>query len=253
VSVTDLVPPTATQDRTAAGGPPVRRCGPLSLLGASVLPVAGSLAVDTWRVGAVALAVQLLLLPLAVRGWRALLPRLVPVTIAAVSVGWSTWLLGGEADPVAAAVASVLRIAVLVLPGVVLLAWLDPSETGDHLAQRLHLPARAVVAATAALEQLTALAQAWDELSRARRARGLGPGRGPVSRVRWAASTAFGLLVEGLRRAARVSVAMDARGFADAAGRSWALPARWALADTVLLVVGALVAAVPLVATALLG
>jgi len=252
VSVAGLVPPTATADRVAAGGPPVRRCGPLSLLGASVLPVAGSLAVDTWRVGAAALGVQLLLLPLAVRGWRALLPRLVPVTVAALSVGWSTWLLGGEADALSAALASVLRIAVLVLPGVVLLAWLDPSETGDHLAQRVHLPARAVVAATAALEQLSALAQAWDELARARRARGLGPGRGPASRLRWGASTAFGLLVEALRRAARMSLAMDARGFADAQRRSWALPARWSAADTVLLAVGALVAAVPLVAGALL-
>ncbi|WP_432545260.1 energy-coupling factor transporter transmembrane component T family protein [Kineococcus sp. SYSU DK004] len=239
------VPPTAAQLRAARPGPPARRCGPLSLLAVSLLAVPGSLAVDDWRVGALALAVQLACLPLAAGRWRELWPRLVPVAVAALSVGWSAWLLGDAEDPVAAGLASVLRILVLVLPGVVLTTWLDPSEAGDHLAQRLRWPARAVVASVAALGQLTALRDTWEEVSRARRARGLGPGRGPASAVRWAASTSFGLLVDAVRRAGRTSTAMDARGFAGASRRTWALPAPWRRADTVLLVAGTAVVAVP--------
>ena len=70
--------------------------------------------------------------------------------------------------------------------------------------------------------------------------------------MRWAASTAFGLLVEALRRAGRIAVAMDARGFAAAHRRSWAQPAPWHRADTVLLVLAVLVPAVPWVVRELL-
>ena len=57
-----MIPATATETRSAAAGPPVRRCGPLSVLVAALLPAAGSLAVDSWPVGALALAVQLVLM-----------------------------------------------------------------------------------------------------------------------------------------------------------------------------------------------
>lgn len=141
-----------------------------------------------------------------------------------------------------------LRLVVLVLPGVLLLGWVEPAETGDHLAQRLRVPGRVVVAVVTALGQLDTLAASWDQIAAARRVRGFGPGRGPVSRVRWSASTAFGLLVDAVRRAGRTSVAMDARGFASdtALGRTWALPAPWRRSDTVLLLTGTVVAAVPL-------
>lgn len=251
-----MIPATATQTRSAAAGPPVRRCGPLSVLVAALLPAAGSLAVDSWPVGALALAVQLALLPLAVGALRDLLPRLLPVALAAVTIGWSSWLLGDPTDaattPLELGLTAVLRVFVLVLPGAVLVAWLDPAEAGDHLAQRWRWPARAVVAAVVALGQLSVLHETWDEVSRARRARGLGPGRGPVAAVRWSASTSFGLLVDALRRAGRTSTAMDARGFAHAHHRSWAQPAPWHRADTVLVLVAAVVAAVPVLARALL-
>ncbi|MGI4896051.1 MAG: energy-coupling factor transporter transmembrane component T, partial [Janthinobacterium lividum] len=179
-----------------------------------------------------------------------------------------TWLVGDQDEPLLAAVTAVLRLLVLVLPGALLLAWLDPDETGDHLAQRVRLPGRVVVAVVVALGQLSTLVDTWDQVSAARRVRGLGAGRGPVSRVRWAASTAFGLLVDAVRRAARTAVAMDARGFSgnaaddfsgsddgpgktagfDVAHRTWALPAPWRRCDTVLVVVGVVVLAIPGVA-----
>lgn len=242
-----MIPATATEIRSAATGPPVRRCGPLALLVASLLPAAGSLAIDDPVVGAVSLLVVLGLLPLAVHRVRPLLPRLLPVGIAALSIGWSSWLLGGDEGTGALelGLTAVLRILVLVLPGAVLVAWLDPAEAGDHLAQRWRWPARAVVAAVVALGQLAALHASWDEIARARRARGLGPGRGPLAAIGWAASTSFGLLVDALRRAGRTSVAMDARGFSRTEARTWAHPAPWHRADTVLVLVAVGVAAVP--------
>ena len=49
----------------------------------------------------------------------------------------------------------------------------------------------------------------------------------------------MGLLVRSLRSAATLAVAMDARGFATAYRRTWWTPARWGLADTLLLALGA--------------
>ena len=69
----------------------------------------------------VTLAVILLLAPLAARARCA--PRCsaaVPGTLAALSIGWSTWLLGDR--DVGTAVAAGLRILVLVLPGSLLVA-----------------------------------------------------------------------------------------------------------------------------------
>ena len=250
---TAVIPPTPAQRRGAGPGPLVRHCGPLPLLAVSLLAVPASFTVTGVAAGAAGLAAQALCLPLVVERWRALPGRLLPGAIGALSVGWSAWLLGepGQGDPLLAALTAALRLAVLVVPGALLLAWLDPSEAGDHLAQRLRLPGRVVVAVVAAFGQLSALADAWDQLAASRRARGLGPGRGPLSRGRWLVSTAFGLLVDAVRRAGRVSTAMDARGAAAATARSWALPAPWRGADTACLLLGVLVLAVPAVVAAL--
>ena len=138
-----------------------------------------------------------------------------------------------------------LRILVLVLPGSLLTANLDSSRLGDDLAQRLHLPARPVVAAVAALQRVEELGAVWAQAAWARRVRGLGAGAAPIARVREVAALTFVLLVQTVRRAGRMAVAMDARGFAAARQRTWAEPSRWRRADTVLLLVGLAVAALP--------
>lgn len=246
-AVDTAVGETAAQRRSAGPGPLVRHCGPLSCLAVGLLCALGAFAVQEWWQAAGALALQLLCLPLVVADGRALLRRVLPLALAAASVGWSTVLAGDSADPLWTAVTAALRLVVLVLPGVLLLGWVEPAEAGDHLAQRLRLPGRVAVAVVVALGQLDALADSWDQIAAARRIRGFGPGRGPLARVRWAASTAFGLLVDAVRRSGRISTALDARGFAAEAAvrRSWALPAPWRRSDTVLLVVGAFVAATP--------
>jgi energy-coupling factor transport system permease protein len=244
--VDDTRPPTAAERRGRVPGPVVRHCGPLPLLTVGLLAAVGSFAVQEWWQAAGALVAQAICLPLVVRDARALGRRLLPVALAAASVAWSTVLASDSPDPLWTALTATLRMLVLVVPGVVLLAWIDPEEAGDHLAQRVHVPARVAVAVVVALGRLDALAESYRRIADARHVRGLGPGRSVRSRVRWAASTAFGLLVDAVRSSGRTATAMDARGFDGAAARTWALPAPWRRCDTVALTVGTLVAALPL-------
>ena len=124
-----------------------------------------------------------------------------------------------------------------------------PSELGDHLAQRLRLPARPVVAATAALQQFDRLTADWRRLRSVRRIRGVAASRNPLARARELAGLTFGVLVQSLRTAERMAVAMDARGFSAAHAhgyrRTWAEPAPWRRADTLLLALAAIVACLP--------
>jgi len=205
--------------------------------------VVGAFAVDSLRIGLVALAAVLSLLGWLVRDVGGALLRAAMGAVAASGIAVSTWLYAGH--DLAEAGTAACRILYLVLPSALLLGLLRPSELGDHLAQRLHLPARGVVACTAALQRLESFAQEWRIISRARRARGLGPQGGPVQRVRASGATAFALLVVSMRHTGAMAVAMDARGFAIATRRTWAEPAPWRTADSLLLLVAVLLGALP--------
>ncbi len=228
------MPPSPVRRSLAA------RCGPLSLLlvGLLVLPLPALL--DSWRQALAVIATELLLAVVALwapgpgtrpRGRaRRLLGRLVGPFFAVLAVAWSTWLLGGRDVEVAAQAG--LRVLGLVLPSAVVLPFIDPDALGDHLAQRLHLPARPVVAFSAALQRFQAFGDLWAELTLARRVRGVGGGRSPVARVREVGATTFGLVVGVLGQAATLALAMDARGFAGARRRTWAGRATWTRWDT---------------------
>lgn len=218
-------------------------CGPLSVLAACLLPIIGATAIHSPGVGVVSLLILLAVLVPAVPDWPATARRAGLGSLAALSVGVSTWLYGGhDAGP---AVGAAIRILYLVLPGAALTPYVDPAELGDHLAQRLHLPARVVVASTASLERLGTLGRQWQQIGQARRTRGVGADGGPVRRVRVLASMAFALLVSTMRMAGTMSLAMDARGFAAAYRRTWAAPAPWLVRDTVLLLLALGFAALP--------
>jgi energy-coupling factor transport system permease protein len=219
------------------------RAGPLSLLAVALLPFAGAVAVSTSRVGLLSMLGIAGLALLVLRDWRSTWWRVVVALLAALTATFSTWLYGGQDLDTAGAAA--LRILYLVLPSALVTPYLDPVALGDHLAQRLRLPGRFVVASVAALQRLDQLADIRDQVVRARRARGLGGAGGPVSRVRSGASVVFGVLVATLRMSGRLSVAMDARGFAATRRRTWAEPAPWRATDSVMLAVGCLLAALP--------
>ncbi|MFC7619783.1 ATP-binding cassette domain-containing protein [Microlunatus sp. GCM10028923] len=232
------------------GDPPAARCNPVALLIIALGAAIGSFFVSDWRVGLITLALSLLLAPLAVRGVRPTLARLVPVTLAAITVGWSALafsergFLAPDAWPVAAA--EVTRIACLVIPGVLLIPSLPPSRLGDALAQRCRVPHRPVVAAAAGLLRLQHLLDVWRTMADVRRIRGLDPGRSPAGRVRQAAGMTFALLVYALRSAQQSALSMDARGFAGARRRTFALPSPWRGVDWLAVGVAVLLTAAPI-------
>lgn len=228
--------------------PLAARCGPLSLLLVCLLTLVGSLWVDDLRTGLIAVAVELVLAPLAFLPTRMTWARIGMALLAALSVGWSAWLLGAPRSLSTGATAS-LRIFFFTFSGALLLGHIEASSLGDHLAQRARLPGRPVVASVAALHRMADMVEDWRSLERARRVRGFGPGWSPPAIVRQTGALTFGLLVASLRRAGRMAVAMDARGFSTSSAhrRTWAEPAPWQLSDSVLLGLGLVVAAIPLV------
>jgi len=233
------------------------RSGPLSVLLASVALIFGTPFISDLRTALIAFAIQIALAPVVLGIGRPPWFRLLPGLFAVLSVGFSNWLLSPGHELSTGALAG-LRVAFFVLPGVLLAGRIDPSALGDHLGQRLRLPARPVVAAVAALHRFESLGEQWDQLVRIRRVRGLGPGRSPLGRGRYVGALTFGLLIQTLRQAGRMAVAMEARGFsatttatatkgAPVRRRTWAEPAPWRLADSLMLALGLAVAGIPLV------
>ncbi|MBM6401832.1 ATP-binding cassette domain-containing protein [Phycicoccus sp. MQZ13P-5] len=247
------------RDRPAPGPrrtPLLARCAPLALLAGALLAVPAGVLSPHWSTSLAVLATQVVLAVVGLwapgRGVgptgrvRGVLLRLVPGALAALSVGWSTWWLAGRDADTALTVA--LRVLVIVLPSAVLLPWLDPDRLGDHLAQRLGLPDRTVVATAAAVHRVHTFGAVWTEIGRARRVRGLGSSaRHPAALVRHLGALTFGLLVRTLRAAAELAVAMDSRGFATARRRTWWSPAPWRGGDTLLV----LLAVVPIAVSVL--
>ncbi len=250
----DRRPGTAVEHRVGAvyepGAPPAARCNPLALLFAAVAAAVGSFWVDSAWAGLATVGWSVLLAPLAVRRVTSTLRRLIPVGLAALSVGWSTLLFSryGVFAPAAFPVAGreITRILCLVVPGALLAGLIRPSGLGDALAQRLHLPHRPVIAATAALLRLDLIFATWTTLGDVRRIRGLGPGRSPTRRARHLLSMTVALLVGVLRSSAQMALSMDARGFAAAHRRTFALPSVWAGRDWVCCAIGVWLAAFPI-------
>jgi energy-coupling factor transport system ATP-binding protein len=253
VSMTNRRPDPPAPSGSAGGQRRVlaARCGPLSLLLACllVLPLPGL--VTGWRQLLVVLAVEAMLGLVALWApgpgagppgrWRRLGARSVPALVGIAGVMWSTWLLGGH--DLETAFGAGLRVLCLVLPSVILLPYVDPDALGDHLAQRLRLPARPVVATTAALQRFQTFGALWSELTRARRVRGIGAGRSVVAKLREAGATTLALFTVVLGQAAVLALAMDARGFAGASRRTWAGAAPWRWPDSLMVLAGLLVLA----------
>lgn len=219
----------------------------VKLVGALLLTVVLVVSADPVTSGVV-LVGELLLLGLAGQRPVTLLLRAWPVLVAALVSGWGTALLAVDSGPVlldlgptelsagsvTAGAAIALRGLALALPGLLVLLTTDPTDLADGLAQTLRLPARFVLASLAALRLVGVMFTEWSTLAMARRARGAGTGRGPVGVLREFGGQAFTLLVQSLRRATRLSVTMEARGFG-AGPRTWARVPRYSWRDVVVL------------------
>ncbi|SDD74073.1 energy-coupling factor transporter transmembrane component T family protein [Glycomyces harbinensis] len=124
-----------------------------------------------------------------------------------------------------------LRVCVAATAGVLGFATTDPTDLADALTQQLKAPARFTLGALAALRLLPLLGAEWQQITTARRARGLEAGWNPLRRARLFASTMFTLLVGAIRRAGRLAAAMDARGFDSEIPRTHARTQRMAAGD----------------------
>ena len=170
---------------------------------------------------------------------RSLAARAAPLLIGAISLGVFNALLSGSA---VAGAAIALRIIGVSLAGMLAVATIDPTDLADALVEHAHAPARFVVGALAAFRLFPLFSREWDVLGLARRARGIEADRTYVDRVRAFPGRALGLLVAAIRRATRLALAMDARGFGSRNCRTVARPRALVRQDGAL-VAGALVLA----------
>lgn len=222
----------------------VTRLNPLVLMSFGLASLLGSFAVRDAPSAVAAVLAYAVAAVVFLPSWRYPLLCLALCSVSAVLVAVSAWRLGnGDHAPVAAA-----RILVLAWPGSVMIGFVDPSALGDHAAQRLRVPARFVASFVAVIQRMTDLSSTWQQLDRTRRVRAMGPGGNPLAWVRHAGSMTFGMLASSLRGAGRMSIAMDARGFATAQRRTWAEPATWTRIDSAGFAAALVLGAVPVVA-----
>lgn len=171
---------------------------------------------------------------------RSLAARAAPLLVGAASLGLFNAIL--SQDPAAGA-AIALRIIGISLAGMLAVATIDPTDLADALVEHAHAPSRFVVGALAAFRLFPLFSREWDVLGLARRARGIEADRTLIDRARAFPGRALGLLVAAIRRATRLALAMDARGFGSRDCRTVARPRALTLRDGAL-VAGALVLAI---------
>jgi energy-coupling factor transport system permease protein len=240
-----------------AGINPVAKLGAAAVI---AIPLVFTLDVVS---AAVALVLELLLIPFAGLAWREFWTRTWPVWLAAPLTALTIALYGETSGEIyaewfvvrisegslALAAATLLRVLAIALPSVVLFVTVDPTDLADGLAQVLRLPARFVLGALAGLRMVGLFIDDWRALELARRARGVAD-RG---RLRRFFGMAFALLVLSIRRGSKLATAMEARGFGADGTRTWARRSPFGAPEWALIGLGAAIAAVAVVAAVAAG
>jgi energy-coupling factor transport system permease protein len=213
-----------------------------------VTPAARLIAGLTWLVASIATLDPVVPVRLAVAGVVALvlwsgLPlrriprRLAPLGVAIVSLtAFSILLSGSNADrslaalvafgpvritapAVSAGLAIGLRVVVIGLTTLLVFGPSDPTRMADSLVQQWRVPDRFAYGTLAAFRVAPFMAGDWTVIAAARRLRGIGSG-GVTGRIRDAGDRLLVMLVSAIRRAERLALAMDARGFDSGIRRS---------------------------------
>lgn len=247
---------------------PLARRNPVAKLAAALLFSFTLIATIDPVAPAIAIAVELAVLPLFGVGYRALARRAWPLLLGAVGIVVTLVLFAAEregrtlieAGPVVVtsgvlltATGLVLRMFAVALPGVIVFATTDPTDLADALIQNAKASPRFAIGALAAFRLVPLLGQEWQMISMARRGRGVDAGRNPLAQLRLFASTAFALLVGAIRRGTRLAVAMDSRGFDAGTPRTVARRQTFTLADSLLIVGAGLLAGTALAVSVALG
>ncbi|MFI5484919.1 energy-coupling factor transporter transmembrane component T family protein [Micromonospora echinaurantiaca] len=257
-----------TLEPVAAPDAPLARRNPVAKLAAALVFSFIMIATLDPVAPAIAVAVELAVLPLFGVRFRVLARRAWPLLLGAVGILSTLVLFAAErsgrvlveAGPAVVtsgvlltALGLVLRMFAVALPGVIVFATTDPTDLADALIQNAKAPARFAIGALAAFRLVPLLGQEWQMISLARRARGVDAGRNPLAKLRLFGSTAFALLVGAIRRGTRLAVAMDARGFDAGIPRTVARRQRFGAADGLLIAGAAAVAGAALTVSVLLG
>jgi len=214
---------------------PLARAHPLAKIAAAfVLMFALFITIDPLT-PALVLAAEIAAIPLIGIPAGAMVRRSIPVLVAAIGIGLFNALLSGD---VIGGIAIALRLVGIAIAGIVAVASIDPTELADALVEHVHAPRRFTVGALAAFRLMPLFADEWQTIALARRARGL-----ETARVIAFFSMTRSLLIAAIRRATRLAVAMDGRGFADPGCRTLARPRRIVARDWSLVVASFTVAA----------
>jgi energy-coupling factor transport system permease protein len=185
------------------------------------------------------LAAELIALPVLGLGPRRLLVYAWPMALGLAGIWLANLIASGGIGSLA--VISV-RLVALALPGLLLVLTTEPVTLADALVQLWHLPYRFAYGALAALRMVPLLADDWQSLRRARRARGIDAGRNPIAALRLYGGIVFALLVLAIRRGVRLAAAMDARGFGARRDRTYARVSTLHRRDAIFIAVAAVVA-----------
>jgi energy-coupling factor transport system permease protein len=227
---------------------PLASANPLARIGAAaIMMLSLFLAVDAVT-PLLVLIVVAAAIPLSGVKLRLMLRRAWPILAAAVVVGLLNAFFAEprgnvlvHIGPVAlrsqsllAGAALGLRIMGIAMAGVVALATVDPTDLADALMQQLRVSPRFAVGALAAVRLIPSLAEEWQMLALARRARGL-QASSPLSWLRLALGRLMALLVSAIRRATRLALAMEARGLGSGRRRTVARPQRFTGRDWMVL------------------
>lgn len=177
--------------------------------------------------GAVVILATLAMLPLAKLSIIGFFKRAWPLLIAGALAGWGIALVGEDSGrvlislgalditegSVAGGIATGMRAIALAVPMVLVLSTTSPSDLGSALSQQLRVPHRFVLGALAGMRLLGLMLEEFTTLKLARRARGVGNFGSPLQRVKANFGQVLALLVQAIRRAGRLAITMEAKGF----------------------------------------
>lgn len=246
--------PTEKQADLLPSEPPISRVNPfVALVGLFILTIPLILTIDQVSAG-VALALELLMIPLLGLQPRQVFKRIWPLLLATpfavISMllygapgGAIFWQLGPaiiSENSVQLATAIGLRILAVGIPAILILSTIDSTRMADALIQIAHLPAKFVLSALAGMRMVSLMLSDWKALARARRSRGATGG----GRLAAFFKGSLSLLTFAIRRAGTLSTTMEARGFGTSMPRTRARQSRLSQADAVMLLVSVLVPAV---------
>lgn len=232
-----LVPDTAA---------PLARVNPVAKLAAALILMGALFASLDGVTALVVLAGLVAVLPFSGLSPRVLVGRAWLIGLGAVSIGLVNVLFAAEqvgptflaigplrigAGTLGDGLGLMCRLVAIALAGILATATSQPTEIADALVQQLRVSPRFAVGALAALRLLPLMASEWQTIGMARRARGMEAGRSPIRAAGLFFGRLLALLVGAVRRASRMALAMDARGFGAKPCRTVARVQRMAAGD----------------------